>query len=821
MGSITKVAAAMGVAFSLGAIKDFIGGVFAAADAVNNLSLQWGISTKAVQQWSAAAAASGVETETLGKSIQFFTENLSANTEDYQALLANVGLSAEKLKGMKIEDAYKEVAKAITDVKDETLQLDIAQGLLGPAAKKLIGAYRDGMFEAADAQKFMTDETIKRLAAANNEWAKFYNNLVIYSGEYLAATMSMHERATRSWTTFFLYVSAAAGGGAGAVEDLDKKLRDQDKTLKGVVTTTETYAVAGQHLESGLKTTAQVLADNKKKEEALKAAQDARAAAQAELKKKQDAYNKSLADHKKAVDDLVDAFAGNDLVVKANLYLEALKASIPVQQMTRAEQDAINKVMKDAIGTYDAAGTDAPQAMYDIWAATLKADEATAQYEEDVSHFADTFTKKLGNLDLKGFKLTPAPGRFDDMAKGLTSALSSSILKAIEGGGNLFQAAGSTVGNFLLDPKQSGIGKAIETNVSKLPGVLGSAISGAIPVVGSLIGPAISWLGGKIAGLFGQKEYNKLRDSFVAAAGGMAPLIEAATAAGLSLDNLTKARNTDQVKAAITEIQAALDFQKTAYDAALEAAQRYGFTVEELGPAMARQELDKQAQQLFKDWEVLNSAGIDTVAITERMSTSVSEYVQHAMKMGTEVPEAMRPMLEAMVKSGTLLDENGNAITDLEDAGISFSLSMSDGFKALIEQVGKLTDAITRSLGTAITNIPPIEVPVTTPPAYNYRAPKTLPEYAEGTDGFRNFGTGTPVMLHGWEAVVPRSDSSGAFATVSAPVASTTAAALAPSIVINAQGAFFDTPGDLQRLADRVNDALTAKFGMQNTMRAG
>jgi hypothetical protein len=49
----------------------------------------------------------------------------------------------------------------------------------------------------------------------------------------------------------------------------------------------------------------------------------------------------------------------------------------------------------------------------------------------------------------------------------------------------------------------------------------------------------------------------------------------------------------------------------------------------------------------------------------------------------------------------------------------------------------------------------------------------------------------------------------------------TAAAALAPSIVINAQGAFFDTPGDLQRLADRVNDALTAKYGLRNAMRAG
>ncbi len=71
-------------------------------------------------------------------------------------------------------------------------------------------------------------------------------------------------------------------------------------------------------------------------------------------------------------------------------------------------------------------------------------------------------------------------------------------------------------------------------------------------------------------------------------------------------------------------------------------------------------------------------------------------------------------------------------------------------------------------------------------------------------------------MLHGWEAVVPRDESNatvhGSFA--GAPTAAGT------SVVINAQGAFFDTPGDLQRLADRVEEALSARHGLTHKRRA-
>jgi hypothetical protein len=248
---------------------------------------------------------------------------------------------------------------------------------------------------------------------------------------------------------------------------------------------------------------------------------------------------------------------------------------------------------------------------------------------------------------------------------------------------------------------------------------------------------------------------------------------------------------------------------------------------------MQRQELDKQAQQLFKDWEVLNAAGIDTLAITSRMSESISGYVNQASAMGTEVPAAMQPMLQKMVEMGQLTDASGNRIDSLEDAGISFAMTMSEGFSALIGEVSKLTDAIARGLGLAIdsTTDKIKAVPKTVDVSVNYHenriqeraaadsgAAADLESYQEGTEGiFRNFGRGTPVMLHGYEAVVPKAAPS----TAGPPLLGSGGGSAAPvQIVINAQGAFFDTPGDLNRLADKVNEALTQKFGLTNRMRA-
>ena len=260
-----------------------------------------------------------------------------------------------------------------------------------------------------------------------------------------------------------------------------------------------------------------------------------------------------------------------------------------------------------------------------------------------------------------------------------------------------------------------GILGALKGIGSQIASTLGEKLGKGITALGSLGGPlgaAIGSLAGPLIGMFGkmfssaEKQINPLRQTFVDMAGGLDALNRKAAAAGVTLTAMLNAKNPEQYKKAIEDLNTAFQFQADALAVLDETAKRYGFTIEELGPAMARQELDKQAQGLFKDWQVLNAAGIDTVAITSRMAESVNAYVKTATKMGVEVPAAMKPMLQAMIDQGLLTDSAGNKIENLEDSGITFAQTMSEGFKSVVDEVKKLAEAITRSLGGAINGLP-------------------------------------------------------------------------------------------------------------------
>jgi hypothetical protein len=138
----------------------------------------------------------------------------------------------------------------------------------------------------------------------------------------------------------------------------------------------------------------------------------------------------------------------------------------------------------------------------------------------------------------------------------------------------------------------------------------------------------------------------------------------------------------------------------------IDTAKKYGFTLEELGPALQKQELGKQAEQIYQDFQVLTAGGLDHVAVLTRMADGVNEYIKNASVMGLEVPAQMEPLLQQMIDLGLLTDKDGNKIEDLAGAGVTFSTTMTAGFKSVVDAVEKLAAAISGKLGTALASIP-------------------------------------------------------------------------------------------------------------------
>jgi hypothetical protein len=879
MGSLTTLAGAIGVAFSVDAVLGFVGGLFETASAIKDMSAQWGVSTKAVQQWTAAAKGSGVEAKTVGNSVQFMTAQMAEGSDKYKISLEQLGLSYEKLRKLPLEEQYRQVIEAIRGVEDGTMQLDVAIGLLGPNAKQLMGAIRDGFIDAADKQKYMADETIKRLTDAQAKWKSYYEAVTIYSADAMSAAMGSFERLTKSWGSFFSYAKLAIG--------LQTRLPNLIKagTAEVIALEGKTDSLVDQMLDLGhattgtnkpLKSQAQIDAElAEKKARATKAASDAERA-QEKLKRETEALTKKLEAEDEKVNDLIDSFGGSGgkgAIGKAEQYLKAISMAIPIEQMSAVAKLDIHKAMDAAIVSYQAAGEMAPKVMYDIWLATKNTTEGVVEFSSKWKNFTDLVKKPL-DIDLgPGFKLSDKPdltpiekygtalgrislamgeigrmsgGTFGDIAEaigGVAGGLDAGARAAedFDKAMREFKPGGSTAKG-IADVAAAGVVAAASfMQMTEGASVLQSTLTGAAMGAGLAPGPymaygaAIGAVVGYIRGINNASgdtvsALNKMKFHIADAAGGWDALGEAARKAGTSIFDVMNAQTPQDLQYATEKLGAALEYQATALDKVKEAAERYGITIEMLGPAMQRQELDTQAQQLFHDYEILHKAGIEQIAITDRMGDAVSIYVQDAKRMGQEVPIAMKPMLEQFAKSGDLLDENGDAITNLEDSGISFAMTMSDGFKAMIEEVKKLTDAIARGLGLAIEEIPqPVirgrvewesgATPDNVPRPNNRPGGGSAPEYARGTDGFVNFGRGTPVILHGWEAVVPRGDAAS-MATVTAGAGGGGGAVAASPIIINAQGAFFDTPGDLQRLASKVEDALNAKHGLTHRRRA-
>lgn len=819
--ALISTAGALGVAFSVNALKDFAIGVLDTASKIGDMSEKLGISAEAAQRFEYAADQSGATIETVDKAIKAMNVNLADGSKGTIAALTEAGLKFTDIRRMAPEKAFEAIGDAVAKIEDPMERAKVATELFGKAGQELIPTFLAGIKKVGDETAVMSDDTVRRLKAAQDAWSRFKNAVVVSSGEWIAAV----EKDAQRW----INAVAALGKPPAAMWNWIQSFRDQSGAMVqsasdiGAMAATITPPVAN-------------FADRGLKPVALTADQATAAIGylDASLPKLSESSKKAAAEQAKlatAIDDSLERVR----LTQFNMGKAAVAASQNVQGfgVRMSETVAINRDFSKEL-TASTIHTDrfghvlqqsVEPSLKGVGRGMIDATEQTETWDDSLDDLAKSFAQlgqtaggTMGTVAQSIGRVVTSMKLAEDAGKGMKAGFEKG---GVAGYSQLAEGAIGAIG--AIDAATNSGNKAIAVMGGMAAGAkLGTQI---MPGWGTAIGAAAGAITGFVKANSAEgKNVSPLRDVFFSMAGGLEvlnPQVEKLTGNLTLVQAVFDAKTVEDYNAAIANLNGLFKAEQDALATLTATADKYGLTIEELGPAMQKQNLDKQAQQLYKDWQVLNAAGIQTSVITNRMSESINKYVSDAVSMGQEVPDAMRPMIEKMVEMGTLTDASGNKIDSLENSGINFSLTMSEGFKALITSVEKLADVLSRSLGTAIdTTTKKIKgIPDTIDVGVNYteNAPKgpdgkKLPGYATGTDGkFVDFGAGTLAMLHGKEAIVPEG------AVRSASVGGNSASV---TINVNAQGAFFDTPGDLQRLADKVNDALTAKYGLTNRLRA-
>ena len=194
------------------------------------------------------------------------------------------------------------------------------------------------------------------------------------------------------------------------------------------------------------------------------------------------------------------------------------------------------------------------------------------------------------------------------------------------------------------------------------------------------------------------------------------------------------------------------------HEAMAAAAERYGVKLSALGPAFDQARISDAATVIVKDFELMTQEGADVNGVLRGMQDEVQALVTDALTAGVAIPEGMRPILESLIAQGRLTDEDGTKLEDL--SRIDFAAPLAEKFDTLIEKLTALIDKIAGRGGVteAIEGIPR-EVEVGVDLRYReHDRPEGFAgvdvEYARHGTPFRQFGGGTPAMLHGFERVM-------------------------------------------------------------------
>lgn len=727
----SRIGNLVGASFSVGALISFGQALMDDADELTRLADKTGVTIEGLERLQVAGDDAGNSLDQLAAAIVRLEDKLASGDRSAGGALEQLDLTLDSLANKTPEGQFIAISDALRKIEDPATRTKLAIDLFGKSGAEVLPTLIRGFDDLKGATVGMSEDTAHALDWFGDKLQAIWRaskgvaaDFLVFAGRAAVdmdpgrIAMGEYQRA----------VDAAAAAQARLIGLIKDPALFRQPTPNG----TQFDEAAQQRVAAAIAATDAAVGSMS---DQLRRAEKAQAAAEQSAKR-----------HADELERLQDKIADINEGVGKGLF------PLSARDMSGAVEDYIGQV-QDLLEATDSARS--------VEAGMLHGGALNIGVQLDLSDAKQS----LATMEAMAAK------SFRGILSGAMGHLPGLLQKAFTGGGGMggaLKAFTSQIGGGLGEGLFNA-GGLLNGLGNKLTGIFGNAFGLALPGIGGALGSVVGPLMGKLFGkLFNdpEKQVNPVRQAYIDAAGGLGVLNQRAAEAGVTLHAILDAKTPEQYQRAIENLNQALKFQDDAMRTLDETAQKYGFTIAELRPAFSRQQLEKQAGDLYQDFKVLQTGGLQVDTILGRMGASINDFVHSALATGTEVPAAMAPMIQRMVELGQLTDESGATITDLDAAGVHFAMTMSEGFEKVVASVTKLTEAIARGLGLAIENIPQPEVTgrvhwqVDGLPGPIDPLDLNVPRFAKG--GIVNGPTLAVIGEAGPEAVVPLSQPKGA-----------------------------------------------------------
>ncbi len=683
---------------AVGTIVDFGKEVFTAASRTVDLSDKLGISTAAVQRFDFVAKQTGSSVEDFASAAFKLQTRLGGGSDSVRDGVERLGLSFSQLKALKPEEQFDLIAAKLGGVREATERNKLGVDIFGKSFERIAAAVAAGYGDIAKHATISGDDQVRALDNVGDKWEELKGRIGAVTTSILGNISSIVLKAADMDFSFLPKGLGLIGGSKVATGDISG-LVDPSLEPSTIAATKATQNYA----------------------QALAAARKEVAALTPEQRKQIDAARELGA----KMDDLADEYGISENAIR--LYNTQVTQSAKTTKDATKEVDQMWQAMQAFLSeANNAEGLKRMNQDLDVLASSSS--KATKELQKlvmvaETGSVSSQLWNQGGGLIADLSKAIPASISSQDISKAFGATLGQGlkfgmkvavqdlpqvVMQALTGGGDLVKSLGGLFGGSLATSISGNLTAALKGSLGSL---IGGGLGSILPGVGTILGS----LAGKLfGGLFGGGEgakTNDLRDKAFDAAGGFDYLNERAAKAGFTLDSVLSAKRVKDFDSAWADLQMRLGESEADQERLTAALEKYGFTLEEMPKKFQQSELDKQAKELIEDWRVLTAAFEGTTVVNAKMAESINDYLQTALKVGAEIPAAMKPILQSMVDQGVLVDENGEKITDLEKAGVKFSETMTQGFDRVVQKLQELIDKLNHT-GSAIQNIPDVHVGV-------------------------------------------------------------------------------------------------------------